>query len=131
MNKFKFRVWDTLAKRYFNSTDSLAVNHIFVNMNGVVVNMQNGSSGDELILQRYTGLKDKNGKPIYEGDIVKFSRLFEEDRKIKELTSCVRFDEGKFGFDLVGFNGMFFDLSDDCNIEVIGNIFENKDLLNA
>jgi len=82
-----------------------------------------------LIFQQYTGLTDINNKPIYEGDIVKFSRLFEKERKIKELKSFVRFDEGKFGFDLIGFNGMFYDLSYECSIEVIGNIFEHPELL--
>ena len=81
------------------------------------------------IVAEYTGLKDSKDVPIYEGDIVKFSRLFEKERQIKELKSFVRFDEGKFGFDLIGFNGMFYDLSYECSIEVIGNIFENPELL--
>lgn len=84
---------------------------------------------DSYIFQEYTGLTDKNNKPICEGNIVKFSRLFEKERKIKELKSFVRFDEGKFGFDWIGFNGMFYDLSDECGIEVIGNIFEHSELL--
>ena len=85
---------------------------------------------DSYIFQEYTGLTDKNNKPIYEGDIVKFSRLFEKERKIKELKSFVRFHNGQFGFDLIGFNDMFFTLSDECGIEVIGNIFEHPELLN-
>ena len=84
---------------------------------------------DEYTIQWYTGLNDKNNNPIYEGDIVKFSRLFEKERKIKELKSFVRFDEGKFGFDLIGFNDAFYDLSFECSIEVIGNIFEHPELL--
>jgi uncharacterized phage protein (TIGR01671 family) len=84
---------------------------------------------DSYIFQEYTGLTDKNNKPIYEGDIVKFSRLFEKERKIKELKSFVRFHNGQFGFDLIGFNDMFFTLSDECGIEVIGNTFEHSKLL--
>jgi uncharacterized phage protein (TIGR01671 family) len=114
MREYKFRIYSFISKSfiYFD-----------------IYEYPQGIAGGVSEPQQYTGLKDKNNKPIYEGDIVKFSRLFEKERKIKELKSFVRFDEGKFGFDLIGFNGMFFDLSDECSIEVIGNIFEHKELL--
>ena len=124
-NRFKFRFWCSSENRFI--TDCV------IHGDGKI-SVKTGICGrdycHDVIIQQYTGWNDKNNKPIYEGDIVKFSRLFEKERKIKELKSFVRFDEGKFGFDLIGFNGMFFDLSDECSIEVIGNTFEHSELLN-
>ena len=134
----KFRVWlpslnkfgddnsvfmDCYGKLYGVTRPSL------VDDSRSIVNIGQFKEFDGYTIQWYTGLNDKNSNPIYEGDIVKFSRLFEKERKIKELKSFVRFDEGKFGFDLIGFNGMFYDLSDEFSIEVIGNIFEHSELL--
>jgi uncharacterized phage protein (TIGR01671 family) len=133
MREFKFRVW-SIEEKQFISPNILEV----FNESGDLTPFKYIKTGklnplympvENYIIQQYTGLTDKNNKPIYEGDIVKFSRSFEKERRIKELKSFVRFDEGKFGFDLIGFNGMFYDLSYECSIEVIGNIFEHSELL--
>ena len=129
MRELKFRVWDLEKKFYLNQDDEF---HFYEPDRGwqcPIPLCECLRDKKRYVVQQYTGLKDKNNKPIYEGDIVKFSRLFEKERKIKELKSFVRFDEGKFGFDLIGFNGVFYDLSYECSIEVIGDIFENPELL--
>ena len=134
MNRpLKFRVWDKKLNKFTLGYDDDVgyFEEIYSDPPGIFfagLRFLNKYS-DRYIIQQYTGLTDKNDKEIYEGDIVKFSRLFEKERKIKELKSFVRFDEGKFGFDLIGFNGMFYDLSYECRIEVIGNIFEHSELL--
>ena len=131
MNRqIKFRVWDKKNSQFLQNNNIGADKTIFDLWDWAeVMGTCTLFPMDDYVFQQYTELKDKNDKEIYEGDIVKFSRLFEKERKIKELKSFVRFDEGKFGFDLIGFNGMFYDLSYECRIEVIGNIFEHAELL--
>jgi hypothetical protein len=130
MREFKFRVWDLEKKFYLNQDDEF---HFYEPDRGwqcPIPLCECLRDKKRYVVQQYTGSTDKNKNLIYEGDIVKFSRLFEKERKIKELKSFVRFHNGQFGFDLIGFNDMFFTLSDECGIEVIGNIFEHPELLN-
>ena len=130
MRELKFRVWDLEKKFYLNQDDEF---HFYEPDRGwqcPIPLCECIRDKKRYVVQQYTGSTDKNKNLIYEGDIVKFSRLFEKERKIKELKSFVRFHNGQFGFDLIGFNDMFFTLSDECGIEVIGNIFEHPELLN-
>jgi uncharacterized phage protein (TIGR01671 family) len=81
----------------------------------------------EPILMQYTGFKDKNGKEIYEGDILKTETT---SVKVPNIT-VYWFEQGG------RWNGKYHGLSIDCEIndsvfytsEVIGNIYENPGLI--
>lgn len=127
MRELKFRVWDTKNKQFLSQSSEYYhigdITGIPYTLNEILNKL------DRFVVQQFTGLYDKNKKPIYEGDIIKYTRLIEKERRIVELFSFIKFQDAKFGFDLTGFNDMFYDLSDEPDFEVVGNIFENSELL--
>jgi len=110
MRKIKFRLWDNKKMQ-----DSFELDNEFDCISGFI--------GDGELMQ-FTGLLDKNGKEIFENDIVKVSNdSFMEIGKI-----IFSEDSGRFGW--LSSDGYFYGLqtNDECN-EVIGNIHEHKHLL--
>jgi len=88
---------------------------------------------DKVKLMQYTGSKDKNGIEIYEGDIIKGTHLFVS--RFDNQSKKVKMNNGIICFSLYGFKinidkgEHLYILSDNDVIEVIGNIYENKDLI--
>ena len=126
--QLKFRAWDTLAKK-FTYPDKGYQGHYVLTLNGEFFNLQNGSGGDEYIVQQFTGLKDSKGIDVYEGDIVEFLH------KGKTIFSKISYYSNVGMFAVVIEPNQEIDietrkcLAEVCFFEVIGNIFENSELL--
>lgn len=129
--RFEFRIWDKMEKRMNYAGDPFW-HHFAIGLRGNVYHLQNGSGGDEYILQQFTGEFDNNGDMIFEGDIVQFKKTtYRSDEETSILIEPV-------GYHLNGFSPSQSD-SETCedsfydiryhDFVVIGNIFENPDLI--
>lgn len=154
MREIKFRAWDKVENTmcYFDNPHwTLDTLKLMFGGSGLhVYNLQNGSGGDDYELMQCTGLKDKNGKEIYEGDIIKvhFGKWVEYEeawngydtygkeivkREEKDYVGEVRWRVvGGVGFVVGELNNRWFRFNKRKTgegTEVIGNIYENPELL--
>ena len=118
MNReIKFRVWNKHYKEYVKPSDGCS-DYSFIQYKSGNFSLF-GVSAECLVIQQYTGLKDKNGKEIYEGDICKVNL----HGYMK--TNTIVFQNGAFCFD--GY--AMCQYNEEQIFEIIGNIFENPELM--
>ena len=131
MREIKFRAWDSEAETMFYSEYPIDLNFFEFSGNSLkawrvveapsTIHEPPYPTPEELDnIMQYTGLKDKNGKEIYEGDVVR--RTHNDGNDYNDVI--------KFGD--IGWNPFVDDMldgADSCYFEIIGNIYENPELL--
>ena len=134
MNKqLKFRVWDSTAKIMHLPEDGF----FGINQFGDIIDLSSKTAvwariGYVPNLMRCTGLQDKNGKDIYESDIVKHNLGFIDQRSCIAKVEFSKYEDDEqystwthLGWNIDGHS--LDDWNEAC--EIIGNIYQNPELL--
>lgn len=129
MRDMKFRVWDNLEKAYLNEEDVAIDNrgNVFIfeiydknDSDLWYTRLLSDSDNKRYIIEQDTGLKDRNGTKINEGDV-----LVDDAGEPIEYW-VVKFSDGGFIGECAGVAEPLFELT---NLEVIGNIHEDSELV--
>jgi len=133
----KLKIFDnmrTIKFRFWSGINYLDSNTLCVRGNGHLVDLDHsfwcdaGENGKHYVAEQYTGLKDKFDKEIYEGDFVELNekgkkRIFRVEWCEWENTGFLPFIQLSDDYDRAGYR------PEPKNMEVIGNIHENPELL--
>ena len=128
----RYRAWDKIHKTMYEVDDIMSIDFgkSKISVKTLFFEQTNRYDFDDIVLMQSTGLKDENGKEIFEGDIV----------KVTDGDERTNFPDGGIGT-ICGLDGIFmwyidgqvhnglFDISQEYYIEVVGNIYENPELL--
>ena len=123
MRKIKFRIWDNIKKLYLKEEKNEIL--LLSNDENTPVFKLNLSNNiydffkkETVEIEFFTGLKDKNDNEIYEGDIV---------RDVSNgITGYIEYSDGRF---FIVYDDVIEKLDEVVYLEVVGNIYENTELL--
>ena len=112
MRQIKLRAWHTRDKDWCLSLTFGQENILGVSIGDIF--------GGDIIFEQFTGLNDKNGKEIYEGDIIQFPEI---------IPLTVGYEKGSFVWGNLAPFITIREKLEEMPGKVIGNIYENPDLL--
>lgn len=142
MREVKFRAWDKRTKQMFDHEDFLEEGRLLVRMavklaqgEPDVANAKGGimlhTDDKNMEHMQYTGLKDKNGKEIYEGDIQEFKNGYRAAVEFKHgmfgINPVIKYDRESF----IELNIYTHSIEEGNALNIIGNIYENPEHLEA
>ena len=131
----KFRVWDKTENKMWN-VETIYIEDEWVKVNdGSIYGITKDLVRDYVLMQS-TGLKDITGDEIYEGDIVKVLVHDIEPKIMKDkmYIGVVAYNQGTFDIKIskdtyLGIIPEMYMLDIDCVFRILGNIYENPELL--
>lgn len=125
MREIKFRIWDGNKKEWLGTSNPDGMTWYGFHLVGECMTVQvppYWKLDEQSVVEEYTGLKDSDGKEIYEGDIIEYNEEY-------KFRSKVIFKDGEFVLDN-GITNIYFSVKSVEGVgEVIGNIHENPELL--
>ena len=122
MREIKFRAWHKKKEEMiYDVQKTEIVHHAMTSMAGEASGLDHYFDEEWFELMQYTGLKDKNGQEIYEGDIFKDELWWVGEATVEHANGMFGFEGGD------NKNPNFIPIIECKHIEVIGNIFEGVD----